>query len=575
LQVVEAVRNAARDGAAVANEATSRAHAAADIAFLSATTVLSLAFYVRGLGFYYDDYPLLSWIDLSEDRSLLGYYDHAEDTYGERPVAAFAFATVFRLFGLNPLGYHLANGAMLVAIALLLYFVLRELRLPRVVSVAIPLVYVTLPHYATARFWAELVAVNLSVALYLVSLYASLRALRATGYTRLGWVALVGITIAATVFTYEVVVPLFLFNALLVRWAARRDGQSVDRLVLAAIVGTLLIAGGLKAVIVADGRQNGYELGLESGVLHHLAYLASGVVKLNLGTYLLALPYVLWWIVDNRFSALDAGVAAAVGLIAFFYVRRLGHRDRHAFAAPATWRVLIVAGVITIALGYAIFLTSQSILFRSAGIDNRLNAGAALGVAGVLVGVIGLVAVRLDARRSVTAFSFAIALSAACGVFVINSLASFWTSAAEEQHAILSSIREDVGPLQPSTTIILDGSCPELGPAVVFAGEWDLMAALQLANQDWSLTADVASEDMHASRDGLTIVTVPVDDRFARTYRYGAGLIVYDYVARRAHRLPDRSAAARYVRQMRPSFDCPRQRSFAWGFDPWRRLSLL
>ena len=575
MQVVEAVRNAARDGAAVANQAALRAHAAADVAFLSAVTALSLVFYVGGLGFYYDDYSLLSRMDVSEDRSLLGYYDAVEEGYGERPVAAFVFATLFWLFGLDPLGYHVANAGMLVTIALLLYFVLRELRLPRVVAVAIPLVYLTLPHYATARFWAELVNANLSVVLYLVSLYASLRALRASGYTRLGWVALLGITIAATVFTYEVVLPLFLLNALLVWWAARRDGQSVDRLVLAAIVGTLLIAGGLKAVIVADGSQNGYELGLESGVLHHLAYLASGVVKLHLGTYLLALPYVLWWIVDNRFSAFDAGLAAAVGLIAFLYLRRLGHRDRHAFAAPTTWRALIVAGVITIALGYAIFLTTQSILFRSAGIDNRLNAGAALGVAGVLVGVIGLVAGRLDARRSVTAFSFAVACSVACGVFVINSLASFWTSAAQEQHAILSSIREDVGPLQPSTTIILDGSCPELGPAVVFAGEWDLMAALQLAHQDWSLTADVASEGMHASRDGLTIVTVPVDSRFVRTYPYGTGLVVYDYAARRAHRLPDRTAAARYVRRMRPSFDCPRQRSFAWGFDPWRRLSLL
>jgi hypothetical protein len=52
-------------------------------------------------------------------------------------------------------------------------------------------------------------------------------------------------------------------------------------------------------------------------------------------------------------------------------------------------------------------------------------------------------------------------------------------------------------------------------------------------------------------------------------------LIVYDYATRRAYRLPDRRAAARYVTQMRRSFSCARQRSFAWGFDPWRRLSLL
>ena len=37
-------------------------------------------------------------------------------------------------------------------------------------------------------------------------------------------------------------------------------------------------------------------------------------------------------------------------------------------------------------LGHAIFLTNPQVLFRSAGIDNRVNAGAALGVAAFLVG---------------------------------------------------------------------------------------------------------------------------------------------------------------------------------------------
>ena len=575
MRVVEPVVDAVRGSAVVAGQAASRLHAAADMGFLSAVTLVSLAFYVGRLGFYYDDYSLLGRMDASEDRSLLGYYNAVKEGYGERPVAAFGFATLYRLFGLDPLGYHLANAAMLVAVALILYLVLRELRLPRLVSVAVPLVYLTLPHYATARFWAELVNANLSVALYLVSLYAGLRAVRASRHARAGWLALVTLAIAATMFTYELVVPLFLLNAVLVWWTGRRAEQRGAWLVIAAILGTLVVAGAVKTTIVAEGGQNGYEIGLESGVPHHLAYLVSGMIKLNLGTYLLALPYVLWWIVENRFSVLDAAVAAAIGLAAFFYLRRLGDRERSAFAATATWRALVVVGVITVVLGYAIFVATQTILFRSAGIDNRLNAGAALGVAGVLVGLIGLGAGRLDARRSVTVFSAAVACSVACGVLVINSLASFWTSAAEKQRAILSSIREDIGPLQTSTTIILDGSCPEIGPAVVFAGEWDLMDALRLAHQDWTLTADVASEGMRASRDGLTIVTIPVDSRFERTYRYGNGLIVYDYATRRAYRLSDRRAATRYVTQMRPSFSCPRQRSFAWGFDPWRRLSLL
>jgi hypothetical protein len=62
------------------------------------------------------------------------------------------FAALDRLFGLNPLGYHIVNAFLLVAVAWLFYLVLRELRLPRLLCVALPLVYSTLPHYATNRF---------------------------------------------------------------------------------------------------------------------------------------------------------------------------------------------------------------------------------------------------------------------------------------------------------------------------------------------------------------------------------------------------------------------------------------
>ena len=91
----------------------------------------------------------------SSDQSLVGLYDSVRPATGQRPLQALIFATLYRLFGLDPLGYHLVNAGMLVAIAVLLYLVMRELRLPRLLCVGIPLVYSILPHYATNRFWVN------------------------------------------------------------------------------------------------------------------------------------------------------------------------------------------------------------------------------------------------------------------------------------------------------------------------------------------------------------------------------------------------------------------------------------
>ena len=104
-------------------------HAVVDCLFLTLVTAVSMLTYVRGLGFYYDDYSVLYRMAFSDDQSLGGLYDSVRPATGQRPLQALTFATLYRLFGLDPLGYHLANAFLLVAVAALLYLVMRELRL--------------------------------------------------------------------------------------------------------------------------------------------------------------------------------------------------------------------------------------------------------------------------------------------------------------------------------------------------------------------------------------------------------------------------------------------------------------
>jgi hypothetical protein len=555
------------------------ASGALDCVFLSAIVVISLLPYVRGLGFYYDDYTVLERMNAAGHQSLLGLYHSVRPGTGQRPLQALTFATLYRLFGLNPLGYHIVNAFLLVSIAVLLYLVLRELRLPRLLCVSVPLVYSVLPHYATNRFWLDAFQINVSSVFYLLSLYAALRALRARPLPLAGWLPVAIACIAGSLFAYEVIFPLFALNVGLLWWAARQsrrdDGRAYPAWITIAGVAVASVAiGVVKTTLVAAHGQNSYQIGFQSGLAHHLAYLVSGSVKLNVGTYFLAVPYVLWWIVRHSLDAVNAGAAGAAGLLAFGYVWWISRHNRAALAAGRYWRDSVLVGFVAFVLGYAIFLVNHQVLFRSAGIDDRVNAAAALGVAAMLVGSIGWVATRLTEQRRIALFSVAIGCIVATGVLIVGTLASFWTSAAKEQHEILSSLQRTAHSLPPSSTVVLDGVCPEIGPAVVFADQWDFRGALALAYHDPSLAADAAGEALRAGSRKLELEMTFLGLRSTRTYPYGPRLFVYDFPRRTLYTLRNQNEASRYISSQRPSFRCAPQRSFAWGFDPSGRLSL-
>jgi hypothetical protein len=571
------VAGAARFREHAATRTITRAHALIDCVFLAAVTAISLVPRIGLLGFYYDDYPLLAKMEASGG-SVLDRYHAVRPALGERSFAALLFAVLDWVFGPNALGWHVVNGLLIVAVAVLLYLILRELRSPRVVAVSLPLVYSTLPHYATERFWPDVIGVNLGNACYLLSLYAALRALRSRSVPLAGWLLLVATSFTVMVFTYEIFAPLVVVSLVLVAIAAAtgRTRVSARRAALlpsAVLLATAIATAGARAAGVAENGQNGYELGFQNGFAHHLEYLVSGAVKVNFGTYFVALPYVLWWILRNEFDVTNVAVALATGLISFAYVLRLGR------AQPAnrrrSWRPLLILGAVTFVLGYAIFFATESILFRSAGLDNRTNVAAAYGVAAMLVGGAGWLADRLRSPHGAAVFAAVAASAVASGALVIETLGSFWTRAAQQQDAIVASVVHDVGGFPASSTVILDGSCPEIGPAVVFGSQWDFPGALQLAYGDPSLSGDVAYQRMRAGRRALIVESTPLDKIITHTYPYRRNLFVYDYSRRKLYDMSNRKSALRYVTRSRPSFHCPPLRSFAWGFDISKRFSLL
>jgi len=152
-----------------------------DSLFVFLIVVGSAAPYLRGLGFYSDDWAFLADMTGSRAPTIWSAFEALyRDDMRMRPVQILALAVLFRPFKLDPLGYHVVNTALLGVGAVLSYLTCRELGVGRHIALAIALVFGVLPHYSTDRFWVATIQVTLSMTLYLLSFHADLRAARST-----------------------------------------------------------------------------------------------------------------------------------------------------------------------------------------------------------------------------------------------------------------------------------------------------------------------------------------------------------------------------------------------------------
>ncbi|MDP9022190.1 MAG: hypothetical protein M3N57_05700 [Actinomycetota bacterium] len=448
---------------------------------------LSTTPYTGRLGFYSDDWDFLAILANAEDGSLPGLVA-AQIELGTnlhmRPTQIVYQAVLHRLFGMHPLGYHLVNTAVLVAVALLLYRVLRGVGTP-LFAVAVPAIYILAPNAATNRFWFAAFGYSLSIALYLVSLHADLRAATAGGRGRWRWKLLgVGALVAAGL-GYEAVLPLVALNVVLAELAVREMGTGGLRGRM-TVTGTVAFHGSTLAAVagvvtykaaVASG------LGLGSPVFEYTIRLVSGALATNFGTYGAAFLHTVAWALPHAGAG---GVVASliVAISTYWYLGALAETSLPApayrgggVASPA---LLGVGGLTVFVLGYAIFFTTGRIGFSSTGIANRVSAVAAVGAAMAIVALIGMVAgwVSSTAIRE-RLFRATVAAVCAAGVLVTNGLASFWMASWNRQQGVLAHSRRTTR-LGARVDRAAAGSLPlrgtggclrvELGPAGSVAG---------------------------------------------------------------------------------------------------------
>src|SRR4051812_48007655 len=94
---------------------------AVDAICAAAATMLSALPYLAHLGFYSDDWGLLARFSTVASQNFPAV---VSDGFPARPVQGIYSLLLFRAFGLDPLGYHIVNTAVLATSAALLCLLL-------------------------------------------------------------------------------------------------------------------------------------------------------------------------------------------------------------------------------------------------------------------------------------------------------------------------------------------------------------------------------------------------------------------------------------------------------------------
>lgn len=536
--------------------------------FIAGIVLLSALLYLPDLGFHSDDWSVLGYASMAEDRSFFGIYRAIFGPLVQmRPVQFLYLAALYKTFGADPLGYHVVNTLVLAAGAGLFYLVLRRVGASRVLALAVPLVYALLPHYSTDRLWMAAFQVGLSMTLYFLSLYADLRAGTRLDRSYAVWKPMALLALLGSALAYELFLPLLVVNPFVVWYTERRRNgwpsrAASARAFAAAALPNLVALFAVAMFKVATTSRA--DFGADDPVWHLKWFygLMRGNVRVGFVEYGIELPLRLLHVARHYFDGWMFGVGLAVGLLVFWYLDRTARQTDIDFG---DWRRLVVlglAGLVAFGLGYAIFLTNYNAFATATGIANRVALAGSVGVALCFVAAAGLVSTLLPApdwrRRG---FAGLVAFLVASGCILNATVASFWVEAYQKEQRVLNAIYAHFPTLPPGSTVLLGGVCPYVGPAVVFESNWDLEGALLMHYRDYGLQADVIVRTTKLEAEGLatSIYADEIGEGIYTLYPYGENVYVYDFARDTSVTLPTVEAARLYFQTHNPDFDadCP------------------
>jgi len=486
------------------------------------------------------------------------------------------------VFGFSPDGYHLLNTFLFFLDAILIYLILKKLKLHRIIYLSIPLIFILLPNYSTIHFWPSVFPNHFCLVLFLCSFLFDLKALESDFPKLLIWKLISVIAIVVNVLTYELFLPFFYLSLILTTYYFKQlkinnlDLTGNDKKINVKKLIYLLLTNFLSLKIalvyklfftVTSVRM----LGSETSLSDHFKWLIVNVFRLDYSEYdygfnikqsLLTNFYEYGLMLPDKLLQVyhyypDKGIfflSLVITFIVFGYVYRVVKKYDFKIFNLKTVSKITIAGVIIFFWGYSIFLTNYSIAFTPTGIGNRVSIGAAIGVAITWVGlIIGIcILIKNDKFRNIF-FSFSVTTLCVSGFIIINTISSFWIKASDSENEVLKEIKNSIPVLPDSTILMLDGVCSYIGPAIVFESSWDLAGALRIAYSNKNLKADIITPTLGITVDGF------ITSMYGEDYFYPYTILIYNYYQKRVYRINNIKEALDYFESVDSNYNgiCP------------------
>ncbi len=448
--------------------------AAAAAALLVAVGAAAYGSHVINGGFLHDDWAYLA--DAKFAHSFADAVESNRGSTGNRILNAYYLALAQRTFGTH-MHVQLAWMTLLaVLMSFLLYIVLRSLRVARLHAAAIASLTLLFPAAATNRLWITAGGAQLSISLYLLGLIVALRGLRLRGVRAIGVHAVAVSLYIASLLEYEICAVAMLSSVLLYRLRAPwRDALRRWPVDIAAVTLTLLYMQRGRVQVVHpfhDQVTHARVIAAQARALLASLGIPNGAQRLpnSIVLALAALAVVVWLALD---------------------------RDAVARNKIRYWLTFLLAGVITVAVGYATFVPLDLYYSPlSPGLAGRVNILAAAGYVIVLYALVTVATLAFRGLRHGAELWLAVVVTGTVflvAVVFVRQLGiekAVYDRSWALQSRVLHVLRRNVETPAPGTTLYAFGTPPDVAPGVpVFRASWDLTGAIRMLWHDYSLFA--------------------------------------------------------------------------------------
>lgn len=475
--------------------------------------LLELTAFLPGLkdvGFYFDDWKIMRLLHFSaKDYVSLWNAYLFEPCALPRPVEQFHFPTIFYLFGVKPLPYHLVNGVFEIGAGLFFYLCLFQFSRSWIFSMCAAALFILYPTHDATHYWVLASSATLSIFIYFASLYCWNNFVLSN---RKSWMIASMLLFAYSVYNYECCVPfvpLFLAGSVWLRegrWNSSANWKKgfLEMIPFVLIVVSLFLY--QKYFIHFLGRSLTPVTQFSAG---HLSEVLIGGFNVSLGPSGISFLYDRVRDSVQCFSMLWAKILLALtvlftcGLSIFAFKQTPS--DEQSFA-KSDYQFLFVLGVGTMLAAYSIYGFAANHSPYLFSMYNRINYGSSAGAATLLALLFyyaGHVIFKLSTKRRVLC-TFLIN-SAMCLILVLANwgISNVWKLSWLVQKRAWDVLLANKNKLGTNPTIIV-GNVPTYAMwAPVFDGVWDFQNMMQIVLDNKDAKGGTLSERLEITPESM------------------------------------------------------------------------